>query len=188
MVRVVRILATLAAVLLSAEAALADSIETKARLCASCHGAHGLPSDPSVPIIWGQQSAYLLKQLNDYRNGDRNSQIMSSIAESLSEADVAQMAAYFSNAKWATRQASPLPAAPETIATCQACHHPNLAGGVSPSGVAPRLAGQFSPYLIDTMTAYADGERANSTLMPALMHSLTPADRKAIAEYLAAMH
>lgn len=188
MVRVVRILAALAAVLLSAEGALADSIEAKARLCASCHGAHGLPSDPSVPIIWGQQSAYILKQLNDYRSGDRSSQIMSSIAESLSEGDLAQMAAYFSNAKWATRPASPLPAAPEAIATCQACHHPNLAGGVSPSGVAPRLAGQFSPYLIDTMTAYADGERANSTVMPALMQSLTPADRKAIAEYLAAMH
>jgi len=187
-VRVARILAALAAVLLGAEAALADSIETKARLCASCHGARGLPSDPSVPIIWGQQSAYILKQLNDYRNGDRNSQIMSSIAESLSEGDLAQMAAYFSNAKWPTRPPPPLPAAPETIATCQACHHPNLAGGVSPSGVAPRLAGQFSPYLVDTMTAYADGERANSTLMPALMHGLTPADRKAIAEYLAAMH
>jgi cytochrome c553 len=183
-----RILAALAAVLLSAEAALADPIEIKVRLCTSCHGAHGLPSDPSVPIIWGQQSAYILKQLNDYRNGDRNSQIMSSIAESLSEADVAQMAAYFSNAKWPTRVESPSPAAPEAIATCQACHHPNLAGGASPSGVAPRLAGQFSPYLIDTMTAYADGERANSTVMPALMQSLTPADRKAIAEYLAATH
>jgi cytochrome c553 len=188
-VRVARILAALAAFLLSAESALADSIETKERLCASCHGAHGLPTDPSVPIIWGQQSAYILKQLNDYRNGDRNNQIMSSIAESLSEGDLAQMAAYFSNAKWPPRPAStPLPAAPEAIATCQACHHPNLAGGVSPSGVAPRLAGQFSPYLIDTMTAYADGERTNSTLMLALMQSLTPADRKAIAEYLAAMH
>ena len=188
MVRVVRILVALAAVLLSARAALADPFETKARLCTSCHGAHGLPSDPSVPIIWGQQSTYILKQLNDYRNGDRNSQIMSSIAESLSEADVVQMAAYFSNAKWPTGVASPLLAAPEAIATCQVCHHPNLAGGASPSGVAPRLAGQSSPYLIDTMTAYADGERANSTLMPALMQSLTPADRKAIAEYLAAMH
>jgi cytochrome c553 len=187
-VRVARILAALAAVLLSAEGALAVSIETKVRLCASCHGAHGLPSDPSVPIIWGQQSAYILKQLNDYRNGDRNSQIMSSIAESLSEADVAQMAAYFGNAKWPARAESPLHAAPEAIATCQACHHPNLAGGVSPSGVAPRLAGQFSPYLTDTMTAYADGERANSTVMPALMQSLTPTDRKAIADYLAAMH
>jgi len=187
-VRVARVLAALAAVLLSADAALADSIETKERLCTSCHGAHGLPSDPTVPIIWGQQSAYILKQLNDYRNGHRNSQIMSSIAESLSEGDLKQMAAYFSSAKWPTRATSPLPAAPSAIATCQACHHPNLAGGASPSGVAPRLAGQFSPYLIDTMTAYADGERANSTVMPALTQSLTPADRKAIAEYLAAMH
>jgi cytochrome c553 len=187
-VRIARILAALAVVLLGVGAALADPFETKARLCASCHGAHGLPSDPTVPIIWGQQSAYILKQLNDYRNGDRNSQIMSSIAESLSEGDLKQMAAYFSSAKWPPRAASPLPAAPSAIATCQACHHPNLAGGASPSGVAPRLAGQFSPYLIDTMTAYTDGERANSTVMPALMQSLTPADRKAIANYLAAMH
>jgi cytochrome c553 len=187
-VRIARILAALAVVLLGVGAAFSDPFETKARLCASCHGAHGLPSDPTVPIIWGQQSAYILKQLNDYRNGDRNSQIMSSIAESLSEGDLKQMAAYFSSAKWPTRAASPLPAAPSAIATCQACHHPNLAGGASPSGVAPRLAGQFSPYLIDTMTAYTDGERANSTVMPALMQSLTPADRKAIANYLAAMH
>ena len=96
------------------------------------------------------------------------------------------MAAYFSNAKWPTRAELPLPAAPEAIATCQACHHPNLAGGMSPAGVAPRLTGQFSPYLIDTMTAYADGERANSPVMSALMRSLSPADRKTIADYLAA--
>ena len=173
---------------MSTGVAVADAVPTKARLCASCHGAHGLPSDPTVPIIWGQQSAYILKQLNDYRNDDRISQIMSSIAESLSEGDVAQLAAYFGNAKWPVRAESPLLAAPEAIATCQVCHHPNLAGGASPSGVAPRLAGQFSPYLIDTMTAYTDGERANSTVMPALTQSLKPADRKAIADYLAAIH
>ena len=49
---------------------------------------------------------------------------------------------------------------------------------MSASGIAPRLAGQMAPYLIDTMTAYADGERANSTQMSALMRSLPPADRK----------
>jgi cytochrome c553 len=187
-VRSAQVLAPFVAVLLSAGVAAADAVSTKLLLCASCHGRHGLPSDPSVPIIWGQQSAYILKQLNDYRNGDRNSQIMSSIAESLSEGDVAQMAAYFSNAKWPTRVESPLHAAPDAIMTCQGCHNANLAGGVSASGVAPRLAGQFSPYLIDTMTAYADGERANSTLMSALMQSLTPANRKTIADYLAALH
>jgi cytochrome c553 len=165
----------------------ADTFETKALLCASCHGGHGLPSDSNVPIIWGQQAAYLLKQLHDYRNGDRDSQIMSSIAESLSEAEIVQMAAYFSSAEWPRQSKTAPRAAPDALATCLACHHANLAGGPSAADVAPRLAGQFSPYLVDTMTAYADGERANSTVMSALMQSLTPADRKAIADYLAAM-
>ncbi len=182
--RSARVLAPVAAIVLGAGLAAADPIETKERLCASCHGVHGLPSDPTVPIIWGQQSAYILKQLNDYRNGDRDSQIMSSIAESLSPVDLMQMAAYFSNAKWPTRAVSPLPAVPDAIATCQACHNANLGGGLSPSGVAPRLAGQFSRYLVDTMNAYASGERANSQPMSALMQGLSPADRKTIAEYL----
>ena len=58
---------------------------------------------------------------------------------------------------------------------------------MSASGIAPRLAGQMAPYLMDTMTAYADGERANSTQMSALMRSLPPADRKAVANYLAVL-
>ncbi len=140
-----------------------------------------------MPIIWGQQAGYLQKQLNDYRDGDRDSEIMSSIAESLSKDQVAQLSAYFGNAKWPVRSTAAPPAAPGAIATCRACHNPNLTGGVSASGVAPRLAGQFSSYLIDTMTAYADGERANSALMSALMQSLSPADQKIVADYLAAI-
>jgi cytochrome c553 len=184
--RVAQFAAAFAVLLLNTEAACAASIETKMLLCASCHGRNGLPSDQTVPIIWGQQAEYIQKQLNDYRNGDRDSQIMSSIAESLSDGEVAQIAAYFGNAKWPAQSTAPPPAAPGAIATCQACHNPNLTGGVSPSGVAPRLAGQFSPYLVDTMTAYADGARANSATMSALMQSLSPADRKIIADYLAA--
>lgn len=166
-------------------AAAADAPASKTQLCISCHGRDGVPADHTVPIIWGQQAAYLQKQLNDYRDGNRDSQIMSSIAESLSERDVSQIAAQFGSAKWpASSQAKP-PPAPAAIATCQACHHAGLTGGSSPSGEAPRLAGQFSGYLVETMNAYADGERANSTVMPALMQSLSPADRTKIADYLA---
>ncbi|HEY3908789.1 MAG TPA: c-type cytochrome [Stellaceae bacterium] len=171
----------------SAGAAAAGSVAPKTRLCASCHGGAGVPSDHTVPIIWGQQPAYLQKQLNDYRNGDRDSQIMSSIAESLSDRDLSQITAQFGSAKWPAPSEAKLPAAPVAIATCQACHSANLAGGVSPSGVAPRLAGQFSAYLVDTMNAYADGERANSTAMTALMQSLSPPDRTKIADYLAVL-
>ena len=53
--------------------------------------------------------------------------------------------------------------------------------------ITPRLAGQNSAYLLDTMAAYATGERANSTVMGPLMQSLSPTDRKPIAEYLAAL-
>ena len=112
---------------------------------------------------------------------------MSSIAESLSDGEISQIVTYFGDAKWPEQSNMPLPAAPAAIATCKACHNASLTGGASPAGVAPRLAGQYSPYLIDTMTAYADGERANSSVMSALMQSLSPADRKAIADYLAAM-
>jgi cytochrome c553 len=92
---------TFVATLLSAELVSAASIETTTQLCASCHGEHGLPSDPTVPIIWGQQAAYIQTELNAYRNGDRESQIMSSIAESLSNAEMSQIAAYFGHAQMA---------------------------------------------------------------------------------------
>jgi cytochrome c553 len=80
-----------------------------------------------------------------------------------------------------------LPAAPAATAACKACHNADLTGGASPSGITPRLAGQNSAYLLDTMAAYATGERANSTVMGPLMQSLSPTDRKPIAEYLAAL-
>jgi len=62
-----------------------------------------------------------------------------------------------------------------------------LAHPAPPSARSPRLAGQNSAYLLDTMAAYATGERANSTVMGPLMQSLPPTDRKPIAEYLAAL-
>ena len=183
-----QLFAAFVATLFSAELVSAASIETTTQLCASCHGEHGLPSDSTVPIIWGQQAAYIQTELNAYRNGDRESQIMSSIAESLSDDEMSQIAAYFGHAKWPVRSDAPPSApAPGAVATCQACHNANLAGGIGPTGVAPRLAGQFSPYLLDTMNAYANGERANSEAMSTLMQSLSPEDRKAVADYLASL-
>ncbi|HTE92844.1 MAG TPA: cytochrome C, partial [Bradyrhizobium sp.] len=56
----------------------ADEIEAKAQPCAACHGAKGAPADPkTVPVIWGQDQSYLMKQMRDFRNGERKSAIMS---------------------------------------------------------------------------------------------------------------
>jgi cytochrome c553 len=174
--------------LLGDVATMAATFEAELQLCASCHGRRGgVPSDHSVPIIWGQQAAYLARQLNEYRSGDRDSQIMSSIAESLNDGDLLRISDYFGNAKWPAPSMAVLPSQPAAIATCRACHGEDLSGSTSASGTAPRLAGQFSGYLFETMAAYANGERTGSAQMTSLMQGLPSANRRAIADYLAQM-
>ena len=51
-------------------------IAEKAALCASCHGANGLPVVEKAPILFGQHSFYLLTQLRDFRAGRRASDLM----------------------------------------------------------------------------------------------------------------
>jgi len=163
----------------------ADEIEAKVQLCAACHGDKGVPIDPkTMPIIWGQEQSYLVKQLRDFRNGERNSAIMSPIAKGLAEGDLRKIAAYFAAKTWPARGASakaPLP--PKGIAQCQACHQPNFQGGMP----APRLAGLSYEYLAAAMRAFASEERTNNLDMPKFMQMLTERERNAIARYLAAL-
>ena len=77
-------------------ASAADDIEAKVQMCDACHGQNGMPTDPkTIPIIWGQQQSYLVKQLRDYRNGERDNPIMSPIAKGLANDDLRKIAAYF---------------------------------------------------------------------------------------------
>ena len=71
----------------AATAAWADSIEDKAALCGACHGEKGLPADPTIPIIWGQNEGYLYLQLRDFQKGARKDDRMTPIAQSLSKED-----------------------------------------------------------------------------------------------------
>ena len=169
----------------AAPASAADDIAEKAQACAGCHGENGVPTDPkTIPIIWGQQQSYLMKQLRNYRNGERNSPIMSPIAKSLAEEDLRRIAAYFAAKPW---PAQPKPAAsmtmPKAAAQCQPCHQPNFEGGMP----APRLAGLSHDYLLAAMNAFAGGKRTNNLDMPRFMQMLTAKDRDAIARYLSAL-
>ena len=162
-----------------------DEIEAKAQLCAACHGDKGVPSDPkATPVIWGQDRSYLMKQLRDFRNGERNSAIMSPLAKNLAEGDLRKIAAYFAAKPWPARQASAKPPSPpKGIAQCQSCHQPNFEGGMP----APRLAGLSYEYLVGEMREFASGERTNNLDMPRFMQVLTEPEREAIARYLSAL-
>ena len=70
--------------------------KAKAATCAGCHGENGISVQDDWPNLAGQKSAYLEIALKAYRNGDRKSELMSSMATGLSDADIADLAAYFS--------------------------------------------------------------------------------------------
>ena len=163
----------------------ADDIEAKAQLCVACHGQNGMSTDPkTIPIIWGQQQSYLVKQLHDYRSGDRDSPIMSPIAKALEQADLRKIAAYFAAKSWPAQAASATSVSPpKGIAQCQPCHQPNFVGGPP----APRLAGLSYEYLVAEMRRYAANERANNGDMPKFMRSLTDTERRAMARYISAL-
>ena len=163
----------------------ADEIEAKAQPCAACHGAKGAPADPkTVPVIWGQDQSYLMKQMRDFRSGERKSAIMSPIAKDLAEGDLRKIAAHFAAKTWPARRASvKSPSPPKGIAQCQACHQPDFQGGMP----APRLAGLSYEYLVAAMRAFATEERINNLDMPKFMQMLTERERNAIARYLSAL-
>ena len=163
----------------------ADDIEAKAQACAACHGENGVPTDPkTIPIIWGQQQSYLVKQLHDYRSGDRDDPIMSPIAKQLAQEDLRKIAAYFSAKSWPAQTAAAATASPPTgIVQCQPCHQPNFAGGPP----APRLAGLSYEYLLASMRSFAADVRTNNEDMPKFMRALADSEIEAMAHYLSAL-
>ncbi|HDY85654.1 hypothetical protein LCGC14_0837340 [marine sediment metagenome] len=74
----------------------------KAALCATCHGANGIAIAPMYPNLAGQNEAYLISALQAYRSKERNggmAAIMQMQAANLSDADIDDLAAYFSSLK-----------------------------------------------------------------------------------------
>ncbi len=77
--------------------AAGDAAAGKARavVCAGCHGAKGISANPLWPSLAGQHARYLEKQLKDYKSGVRKDPMMEPQAKMLSEADMANLAAYY---------------------------------------------------------------------------------------------
>jgi len=69
----------------------------KAATCAACHGAEGISGTDIWPNLAGQKAGYLIKSMKAFRDGDRKDPMMSPMATSLSDDDIANLAAYFSS-------------------------------------------------------------------------------------------
>ena len=68
----------------------------KSALCVACHGTDGNSEQTIYPILAGQYRDYLVQALKDYKNGGRNNAIMKGFAAGLSDEDILNLAAYYS--------------------------------------------------------------------------------------------
>ena len=81
----------------------ADAARDKISMCIGCHGIKGykasFPEVYHVPMIAGQNARYIESALREYASGARSHPTMDAIAKSLSDQDIADLAAYYSNLK-----------------------------------------------------------------------------------------
>jgi cytochrome c553 len=94
-------IAIAATALMASPAFAGDAAAGKAKsgMCAACHGAAGVSAVPMYPDLAGQKEMYLVKQLKDFKSGARKDPVMGAMAMPLSDADIANLAAYFSGLK-----------------------------------------------------------------------------------------
>lgn len=177
-----------AALLGRAAEALADPIEGKAAICGACHGANGVPANPSIPVLWGQNEGYIYLELRDYKLGNRKNPTMTAIAMGLEKPDMKALAAYFAAKPWPNLQQPSAPAGlahraegMSASAACKGCHLDAWQG----DSATPRVGGQYLQYLRQTMTQFRSGERANNPWMTALLKTYSDQDIDAMAAYLA---
>ena len=158
-------------------------------LAYTCYGCHAIPNYKNayptypVPKLEGQRPEYLLAALKAYQSGERSHGTMHAQAASLSELDMADIAAFLAGPKVLTESKSDVPAnqRPKASEVCLACHGTN---GVGITPDYPTLSGQHRDYLSRTLTDYKKGARKNP-IMAGMAANLTREDIEELAAFYA---
>jgi cytochrome c553 len=164
-------------------AAAADAARG-AKLAYTCHGCHGIPNYKnaypvySVPKLGGQHAAYMVAALKEYKSGDRSHATMHAQAVSLSDNDLADIAAYLGGQELKPT-GRPVGTAPKAGQTCVACHG-NDGVGIMPE--YPNLAGQHEDYIANSLRSYKSGVRKNA-IMSGMAQPLEEQDIRELAKY-----
>jgi cytochrome c553 len=179
-----------------------DAGKTKAAMCIGCHGIVGyqasFPEVYKVPMISGQGAKYISNALLAYQKGDRKHPTMGAIAASLSEQDMADLAAYYSQhgkvegatlADKANREPNAAVASLLQKGACISCHGANFAKPIDPS--YPKIAGQHADYLTVALKSYkteglAKVGRSNG-VMGGIAKQFSNAEMKELAKYVSSL-
>jgi len=203
MKKLARISLLLSALIVGVHAHAQDAAagKAKAAMCMGCHSIPGyqasFPEVYKVPALAGQNAKYIVAALGEYAKGDRKHPTMRGIAQSLSEQDTKDLAAFFEQLGKGVQEgpipdaATPPPAVAALMAkaNCQTCHGANFSKPLT--GTEPRLAGQHADYLYAALKAYQTSNspvvgRSNA-IMGGMVQGLSHDDLHAIADYLATL-
>ncbi|MBD3585826.1 cytochrome c4 [Salinimonas sp. HHU 13199] len=184
----------------------AEAGKQKATTCAACHGPDGNSAIPMNPKLAGQHANYLVKQLKEFKlasqtGGEegRNNAVMNGMAAPLSEQDMQDIAAYYSEQtlKEGTTPEDVIEPGEALyrggdlergITACMACHGPR-GNGMQLAGF-PDISGQHTDYLAAQLKAFRNGTRHNDMngMMRDIAMKLSDKDIDILSKYLAGLH
>jgi cytochrome c553 len=173
----------------------------KVAMCIGCHNIPGyqasFPEVYKVPKIAGQSAKYIAAALTAYRKGDRKHPTMRSVAISLNDQDIADVAAFYENLG---KGGEPEPAKTDITppsdvakllakANCASCHGNDFKSPIDPS--YPKIAGQYSDYLYAALKAYQIDKNPNlgrsNPIMSGMARQYTNAELKLMSSYFASL-
>jgi len=184
-------LAASVALLLSGPSTLAADVaagKAKAEMCVACHGENGISRMENTPSLAGQLDQFIQWQLVFFRGGARKSDVMTPVAEQLTNDDVRNLGAYFASLtppQGAADDNPDLSKKGEMAAKgrrCASCHTDNYAG----TKAVARIAGQREDYLVKALHDYKSGVRSGGggAAMADVAYPLSEEEITALAHYL----
>ena len=175
--------------------------EKKIDMCIGCHGIVGyqasFPEVYKVPKISGQGAKYIVAALSAYKKGERKHPTMRAIADSLSDQDMADIAAYYEVHGKVDGAELPATAAegPAKAAAlvqkgaCFSCHGANYSKPIDPS--YPKIAGQNADYLFVALKAYKTENNPvvgrSNAIMGGIAKQFSNAELKEMAKYISSL-
>ena len=174
----------------------AEAGAAKAATCTACHGPNGNSIVAMWPSIAGQHESYIRKTLQAFKDGTRTDPVMAAQAMTLSDEDIADLAAYYS-AQTGTRRTANAELADEgerlyrggnkdtSVSACIACHGPKGRGN-EPAGY-PSLTGQHADYTAKQLNAYKNDQRksdGDTRMMRMIAERMTAKEIAAVSAYI----
>lgn len=177
---------------LAGSAMAGPSAEALAYTCFGCHGTNGMSNGPATPSLAGMAAPSLVETMENYKSGAANATIMNRIAKGYTTEQFKLMGDYFSKQTFKpASQASDAKLAGKGAKLhdkyCEKCHSDGGGAAAAKEDEVGILAGQWKPYLHNTLTDFMNGSREMPKKMKkklAKMHKKEgDAGLKALVEY-----